>query len=257
MAAGIVGLGLVSAAGCSNPLGREYEYDEQLYLGVDGSAELVINASIPAFVALRNLPLNPDPAVEVDRDQVRQAFSDAGCGDVTVNRPWTRHGRRFVQVVLEQNHVGNFADCGPVSWSTYSFVHSTRDDGVDEVHYSQVVGPPTVGDPGTVNWTGDELVGFKVHAPGSILYHNVRRIEDGEPGEAGRGNILTWEQTLVDRRAGQQLHLELRMLAQSILTRTLALFVGSFVAAVLTLTGAIWYVLRRAKKRGPLGGRPS
>jgi hypothetical protein len=257
MAAGIVGLGSLAVAGCDNPLGVEYEYDEQLYLGVDGSAELVINASIPAFVALRNLPLNPDPSVPVDRDQVRQAFSDPGCGEVTVNRPWTRDGRRFVQVVLEQNHVGNFATCGPVSWSTYSFERSTGEGGIDEVHYSQVVGAPTAGDPGNVNWTGAELVGFKIHAPSSILYHNVRRLEDGEPGEPDRGNILTWEQTLTDRREGRQLHLDVRMLAQSILTRTLVLFVGSFAAAVVVLMMAVWYVLRRAKRRGPLGGRPT
>jgi hypothetical protein len=256
MAAGIVGLGSLAVAGCGNPLGVEYEYDEQLYLGVDGSAELVINASIPALVALRNLPLNPDPAVPVDRDQVRQAFSDPGCGEVTVNRPWTRNGRRFVQVVLEQNHVGHFANCGPVNWSTYSFVRSTGEGGVDEVHYSQVVGAPAAGDPGNVNWTGEELVGFKIHAPSSILYHNVRRLEDGEPGEADRGNILTWEQTLADRRAGRQLHLDVRMLGQSILTRTLVLFVGSFLAAVLVLMAAIWYVLRRARKRVAIGGRP-
>ncbi len=254
MAAGIVGLGSLAAAGCSNPLARQYEYEEQLYLGVDGSAELVIDSSIAALVALRNLPLDPDPSVPVDRERVRQAFSEAGCGDVTVNRPWTRRGRRFVQVVLEQNHVGNFASCGPVNWSTYSFVRSTGEGGVDQVHYSQVVGAPTAGDPGTVNWTGDELVGFKIHAPSSILYHNVRRLEDGQPGEADRGNILTWEQTLTDRREGRQIHMDVRMLAQSILTRTLVLFVGSFAAAVLVLMMAVWYVLRRAKKRGPLGG---
>jgi len=250
--AGIVGLGTVVAVGCTNPIGGpEYEYDEQLYLGVDGSAELVINSSIAALVALHNLPLDPSPDVEVDRERVAQAFSDAGCGEVTVNRPWTRNGRRFVQIVLEHNHVGHFATCGPVSWSTYSFVRSTGEDGVDQVHYSQVVGAPTIGDPGNVNWTGEELVGFKIHAPSSILYHNVRRLEDGEPGDAGRGNILTWEQTLADRRAGQELHLDVRMLAQSILTRTLFLFIGSFVAAVLVLMMAVWYVLRRAKKRGP------
>ena len=256
MLAGIVGLGTVVAAGCTNPLGgRQYEYDEELYLGVDGSAELVINSSIAALVALHNLPLDPSPQVEVDRERVAQAFSDAGCGEVTVNRPWTRNGRRFVQVVLEHSHVGHFANCGPVSWSTYSFVRSTGEGGVDQVHYSQVVGAPTSGDPGAVNWTGEELVGFKIHAPSSILYHNVRRLEDGEPGEADRGNILTWEQTLADRRAGQQLHLDVRMLAQSILTRTLVLFIGSFLAALLAIGTALWLVIRRAKKTQSRVGR--
>jgi hypothetical protein len=247
MLAGIVGLGTLAGAGCSNPLGRQYEYDEQLYLGVDGSAELVINASIPALVALRNLPLDPNPAAEVDRDRVRQAFAEPGCGEVTVNRPWTRSGRRFVQIVLEQNHVGNFANCSPVNWSTFSFVRTSGERG-DEIHYSQVVGPAAGGDPGPVNWDGSELVGFKIHAPGSILYHNVRRLEDDEPGSPDRGNILTWEQTLSDRRAGRELHLEFRMQAQSILTRTLFLFASAFVAVVFALTTTVWFVIRRARR---------
>jgi hypothetical protein len=245
----------VAAAGCANPLGRQYEYDEQLYLGVDGSAELVINASIAALVALRNLPLDPDPAVPVDRDRVRQAFSDPGCGEVTVNRPWTRSGRRFVQVVLEQDHVGGFAGCGPVSWSTYSFERSTGEDGIDHVHYSQVIGPPTSGDPGVVNWTGQELVGFKLHVPSRVLYHNVRRLEDGQPGAPDRGNILTWEQTLADRRAGRQIHLDVRMHGQSILNRALWLFAGAFTAALLLMAAVVWLFLRRARTGGPPGGR--
>ena len=42
-------------AGCSLPFGREYEYEEQLYLDVDGSATVIVNASMPALVALRGL----------------------------------------------------------------------------------------------------------------------------------------------------------------------------------------------------------
>ena len=248
MLAGVVGLGMLAAAGCTNPLARQYEYDEQLYLGVDGSAELVINASIPAFVALRGLALDPDPAVPVDRDRVRQAFADPGCGEVTVNRPWTRNGRRFVQVVLEQTDVRNFATCGPVSWSTFSFERVASDTGDDEVRYSQVVGPPTPGDPGAVNWTGGELVGFKLHLPSRILYHNVRRLEDGSPGQADRGNILTWEQTLTDRRAGRELHMDVRMHGQSILNRALWLFAGAFAAAVALILAIVWVVVGKARR---------
>ena len=248
MLACVVGLGLVAAAGCTNPLARQYEYDEQLYLGVDGSAELVINASIPAFVALRGLPLDPDPTVPVDRDRVRQLFSDPACGQVTVNRTWTRHGRRFVQVVLEQDDVQQFARCGPTAWSTYSFERVAAEEGGEEVQYSQVVGPPTAGDPGPVNWTGEELVGFKLHLPSRILYHNVRRLEDGAPGTADRGNILTFEQTLADRRAGRELHMEVRMLGQSILNRALWLFAGAFAAAIALLLAIVWGVIRKARR---------
>ena len=41
-AAAIVLAGLI-AGSCSNPLARQYEYEEQLYLNVDGSATIVVN----------------------------------------------------------------------------------------------------------------------------------------------------------------------------------------------------------------------
>jgi hypothetical protein len=239
-------------AGCSNPLGRQYEYEEQIYLGVDGSAELVVDSSIAALVALRNLPLDPDPAVPVDRDRVGQLFADAGCGEVTVNRPWTRHGRRFVQIRLEQDDVTKFAACGPVAWSSFVF-----EPGVDGdrrvIRFEQLVGPPTPGEPGPVNWDGSELVGFKLHLPSRILFHNVRRLEDGSAGSPDRGNILTWEQRLADRLAGQPVRMEVRMDGQSILNRTLWLFAGAFAAAVFLLCAAIVFVLRRARARGTYG----
>jgi hypothetical protein len=245
--AAIAGVAALAAA-CSNPLARQYEYSEQLYLDVDGSAELVIDSSIPAFVAFRNLPLDPSPDTPVDRDAVARAFSHPDCGRVTVNRPWRRHGRRFVQVVLRQDDVRRFAGCPPVAWSSYSF--ERREDGERaEIHYVQEVGPPDAGDPGPVNWTGEEVVGFKLHLPSRILYHNVRRLEDGLPGNAERGNILAWEQWLEDRRAGTPIRMEVRMDAQSILYRTLWLFAGAFAAAVLTLASATWFVLRRARRR--------
>ena len=241
-------LAAVFLAGCSNPLGRQYEYEEQIYLGVDGAAELVIDSSIAALVALRNLPLDPDPAVPVDREQVRQLFAEAGCGEVTVNRPWMRHGRRFVQIRLEQDDVRKFATCGPVSWSSFLFEPSV-DGGRPVVRFEQLLGPPTPGKPGAVNWDGNELVGFKLHLPSRILFHNVR-LEDGSTGSTDRGNILTWEQRLTHRLAGQPIRMEVRMDGQSILNRTLWLFAGAFAAAVLLLCAVIWFVLRRAKASG-------
>lgn len=245
---GIPVLSAALLAGCSNPLARQYEYSEQLYLGVEGEAELVIDSSIAAFVALRNLPLDASPSVPVDRDKVRAAFADPGCGEVTVNRPWSRYGRRFVQVVLEQDDVRKFATCGPVSWSSFAFERAGENEA-EEIAFTQVLGAPTPGDPGAVNWNGSEIVGFKLHLPSKILFHNVRRLEDGAPGTADRGNILTWEQHLADRRAGQPLRMEVRMHSQSILNRALWLFAGAFVTAIVLIVATVALVIRRAKAR--------
>ena len=49
-----------TAASCAGRIiGKKYEYEEDLYLSLDGSADLVVNASIPALAALRGLDLNP------------------------------------------------------------------------------------------------------------------------------------------------------------------------------------------------------
>jgi hypothetical protein len=231
-------------AACGNPLGRQYEYEEQLYLGVDGSATVVIDASIAALVALRALPLDPSMRTRVDRAAVRALFEEGGCGGVEVGQPWVRRGRRFVQVHVAAAHVDELERCKPLSWSSYEFTRSDQ-----QIEFVQEVGPPTPGDPGAINWNGSELVGFKLHAPSRVHYHNVRRLEDGMPGQPDRGNILTWEQRLADRRNALPLRMEVRMGAESILFRTLSLFAMAFVAAVTLIAGLIWITVRRARRK--------
>lgn len=245
------------ATGCSNPLGKQYEYEEQLYLSVDGGATLVIDSSIAALVALRNLPLDPSNRTPVDRDQVRRLFATAGCQEVRVGQPWTRHGRRFVQITVEATDIRQFESCGPVSWSTFSFTRG-QDGERQVINYRQVVGAPSSGDPGQVNWTGNELVGFKLHMPSRIIHHNVKRLEDGTNGAPERGNILSYEQWLRDRRTGQPMTMEVRIDSQSILYRTLWLFAGAFGAAVSLVLTLVWWTVRRARRKlGSPSPRPS
>jgi hypothetical protein len=135
-----------------------------------------------------------------------------------------------------------------LSWSTYRLGREG-----DQLAYEQTVGAPGAGDPGRVNWDGSELVGFKLHLPSRITFHNVKRLEDGSNGEAERGNILTWEQRLTDRIAGQPVVMLVRMDAESILARTLTLFFGAFGAAISLLALLIWLSIRRARRgRAPV-----
>jgi hypothetical protein len=85
--------------------------------------------------------------------------------------------------------------------------------------------------------------------PNRILYHNVRSMDREEPVDVERGNILTWEQSLKDRRAGKPIHIDVRMETESILRRTLTLFAGSFVAAIAALAGIVWLTVRRGRAR--------
>jgi hypothetical protein len=233
-------------AGCNRVLGREYEYEEDVTLDLDGSAVVNINASIASLVALRGLELDANPRSRFDDAyvaNVRRQAEAAGCDVERVSSSsWYRNNRRFLQIRLSVPDIRRAAQCGLLAWSTYAF-----DDNGTEISLRQTVGP-SAGKDVTTNWDGGELVAFKLHLPSKITYHNVRDLTTSETGGAERGNILTWEQRLADRRAGQPLVMEMRMERQSILRRTLMLFAAAFLAALIVMGGAIWWTLKRPRR---------
>jgi hypothetical protein len=231
----------VAMSGCGL-LGREYEYEEQVYLSANGSATVVIDSSVPALVALRGLAIDPAPSARIDREAIRGLLTAAGCQVARIPEPWRRHGRRFLQVRLTADDVRDLGRCGLTGWSTYSGVVPLADGSA---RYQQAIGASAGGDPGKVNWDGSEVVGFKLHLPSTILEHNAQILDPDGPREPERGNILTWEQRLTDRRAGRPIAIDVRMDQQSILVHTLALFLGAFVAALFTIGVVVWWVARR------------
>ena len=244
---------LASLACSSGPLGRQYEYEEQLYLDVDGSAVVTVASSIPALVALRGLPLNAAPEARTDRGEVRRLLEAQGCTVDNVGQGWRRRGRRFVQFRISTNDVRTLSTCGVLSWSTYTLALDAADN---LLKYRQQVGTPTARDPGTVNWDGSELVAFKLHLPSRVHHQNARRLEDNEPDSVQRGNIVTWEQRFEDRRAGKPLAFEVFMEPTSILFTTLWLFVGAFAAAMTMLALIVWWV-RKKGRAAPFGPTPA
>lgn len=238
----LIGL-LALPAGCTNPFGRQYEYEEQVFPAVDGSAEIIVNASVAALLALRGITIAPSGA-RPDRDATREVVAKAGCPVTSVGRPWTRSGRHFVQIRLASPQLASLSTCPLLSWSTYAL--EPFEGGL---RYRQHVGAPSGSAPAGVEWTGQELVAFRVYVPSRVRYHNVKKLADGTDGEMERGNIGSWEQTLADRRAGKPIDIEVRMDAESILRRTLWLFAGSLAAAVVTMAGIVFFVKRRGRKK--------
>jgi hypothetical protein len=233
------------ASACGGPIfGKAYEYEEDVYVSLDGSADLTINTSIAALVALRGIALNVDPSTRLDREQVRAAYTSPVSEVTRVSRPWTRQGRRFVQVRVHAPDLRKLSQAPPFAWSTYAL---NQDEKNGVYVYKQTVGASAL-HPGTlknVGWKGGELVAFRLHLPSKILYHNARTLETNEPSDIARGNILAWEQPLTDRLDGRPLTIEVRMDRQSILYRTLSLFVGAFAAAVALIAIIIWLAIRK------------
>ena len=226
-------LALFTSACGGGVLKKEYEYEEELYLSLDGTAQLNVNASVPALVALRGADLDVDPRARMDRDKVRAIFEGVG---VSVSTPTfsRRDGRRFVHVRIDVDDVQALSRVKAFSWSTYRFVRQG-----ESFEYTQVVGPAVSGNAPGVEWTGNELVAFRMHLPSKIDFHN------SPSREVQRGNILEWEQPLRARLNGEPLELEVRMQPETILYTTLMLFGGTIVAAAMTFGVVIWWVARR------------
>jgi hypothetical protein len=218
---------------------KAYEYEEEMYLSLDGTATLYVNSSVAALDNLRGATFDTNPEVIPDREQVRKFFesSNTHVERITFSR---RSNRRFIHVRLGVDAIQRLPEAPPFAWSAYSF---QQQDNL--FYFKQTVGAAAAREVGTVGWKGNELVAFRMHLPSKIAYHNAGA------GNPQRGNILAWEQPLSERRTGAPLVLDARMETQSILYRTLALFGTTFVIVAVLFVILLWWVVRRAKKKAP------
>jgi hypothetical protein len=235
---GLCALTVLVSACSGTALFRQYEYEEEVYLSLDGSATVYVNSSIPALNALRGTTFDPDPDARVDTAAVRAYYSTPATRVTRVSQS-RRSNRRFVHVRLDVDDVTRLGSAAPFAWSTYKFTH----DG-DLFKYLQVVGAASGKDPGNAGWNGGEIVAFRLHLPSKIRYHNTKR-------DVGRGNILVWEQSLAERLRGVPIELDARMERQSILYTTLWLFGITFIAVALAFGVVVVWIVRKGagKKR--------
>jgi hypothetical protein len=242
----LLGAAALAAVGCSSGgLFRQYEYEEDIFLALDGTATIYVNSSVAALDALRGAALDTRPAARLDRDAVRRFYATPvmHVRQITESR---RRGRRFVHVRVDVDDVRRLGAVAPFQWSRYEF---RRQD--DQYIYLQTLGAAARKDVGNVGWNGSENVAFRLHLPSKITYHTNNNGVDNYL----RGNILYWEQPLTARLDGVPLLIDARMQTQSILYRTLLLFGGTFLAVAATFAVVIALVLRGGKARVGKAGR--
>jgi hypothetical protein len=227
----------VSAAACSGArsIFRQYEYDEEVYLSLDGTATVYVNGSLAALNALRGTSFEATPTARVDTAAIR-AYYTSPTTRVTRVSDSRRSGRRFVHVRVDVDDVRRLGEVAPFAWSKYELWQ----DGKLFI-YRQTIGESAGKGAGTAGWNAREVVAFRLHLPSKIREHNT--------GREVRGNILEWEQPLVDRLRGVPLELDARMDTQSILYRTLWLFGATFVAVAVAFAVVIWWVMTRGAAR--------
>jgi len=230
----VAALGVSACSG--GGLVKHYEYDEDIYLAIDGSATIYLNASVPALVNLRGLDLDLRPTANVDRAKIRSLYTTEATRVTRVSR-WRRFGRQFVQIRMSVDDVTKLGSVAPFDWATYQL--DRRDDLVVYRQQLNAAAGKSVGD---VGWKGGELIAVRLHLPSRIRYHNAGA------GNLRRGNILVWEQALSDRQAGKPLEIEARIEKTSILYSTLVLFAVSGLLALLVLAAIIWWVVRKGTR---------
>jgi hypothetical protein len=215
---------------------QRYEYEEDVFLSLDGTATVYVNASLAALNTLRGTSFETAASAFVDREKVQAFYSVPGARGVAVTSS-RRSGRRFVHVRVDVDDIGKLGQAAPFAWSNYEFGR----DG-ERYDFHQAIGASADDPAGDVGWSGREMVAFRWHLPSKILDHNALSTN------FRRGNILVWEQSLADRRRGVPLALEARMQTQSILNRTLWLFGATFAAVAILFGLVIGFVLRHGSR---------
>jgi hypothetical protein len=228
----------VSTACSSGGLGlfRQYEYEEEMYLSLDGTATVYVNASVAALDALRGATFDTRPTAPLDREKVREFYTTPVTHVATTPTLSRRNGRRFVHLRIDVADIRTLGKAAPFAWSTYEL----NREG-DLYVFRQKVGRAAGRNVGDVGWNGKEIVAFRLHLPSEIVYHNA-----GE-GNQKRGNIVAWEQPLAERLRSQPLAFDARMKTQSILYRTLQLFGATVGLVAVMFAAVIWWILRRGR----------
>ena len=242
LAFALVLIAVLASIACGNVIARKYEYEEEVYLALDGSATVYVNASVPALVSLRGVKLPVDANARLDRQTVRDFYqsSVAQVASVTTSR---REGRRYVHLRLNVSDIRKLGESPIFGWSRYLYR-----DYEGQYEYSQTMQGAAGQSVGNVGWDGSELIAVRLHLPSKVTFHNSpsRKVE--------RGNIIVWEQALTERQKSAPLEVVARMETQSILFRTLALFGAMGVLVVLTFIAAIWFV--KTRQPGTGSGQP-
>lgn len=236
---------IVAGAGCGrvgSDLFKQYEYEEEIYLSLDGSATVYVNSSVAALNALRGTTFDTRADAVLDKGQIGAFFNGDGVAVTRITFS-SRNDRNYIHVRLDVDDVRKLGSTKPFGWSTYSF---TQDNNL--MLYRQRVGKAAGGTAG-LTWHGDEIVAFRIHIPSKVPYHNAGA------DNLKRGNILVWEQPLAARLQGDALDLDARMETQSILYRTLALFGITIVLVAMLFAGILWWVVRVKGRKALADGR--
>ncbi|MGH9319219.1 MAG: hypothetical protein ACRD3V_04935 [Vicinamibacteria bacterium] len=208
-------------AGCTT-----YEYEEEVFLEVDGSGSIRMSGSQAAVQAVHDV--EPSGAL----------LEGAGVEVLSV-RETEREGRTFLHV---QGRFASFRDLcrAPAFRGRRCLLEKSEDELRLEL---EVPSPPFEALDGV---DSQGVLALRYHFPSTIRFHN-------SPGGIERGNILSWRRPIREHFGGKPLSIEALFDRRTILEaslRILALAIGVVVASVAT---ALWVMVRKGRREPRLG----
>ena len=225
---------VAAACGRRRRLFRQYQYEEEVYLSLDGTATVYVHASLAALNALRGTSFATAPNAPLDREAVRAFFTTPVTrviGQVNASR---RSNRRFIHVQLDVDEFGGSArrrrSRGRPTTSNATAIWYV---------YRQTIGPA----PARMSATSD---GTARRWWRSGCTCRARFDITTPAGTSAAATSSSGNRRWTKRLRGAPLVLDARMDPESILFRTLWLFGWTFVAVAITFGFVIWLIVRRA-----------
>ena len=213
------------------PVCTSYEYEEEVFLEVDGSGRLRVSGSSEILQALHG-PNGPNGTTT---SSMTSRFEGRGF-ELDSVRETEREGRKFVHVQ------GRFADwnelCAHPAFADRECRLDVTDD--DELELTLSLPRPEGDIPEAI--PPDATLALRFHFPSTVLYHNSR-------GDIERGNIIGWERTASEHFDATNLVVEARFERRSVLSTTVVIL-GTAVAVVLfSVALALFLMVRKGRRQ--------
>ena len=206
-----------------------YEYEEEVFLDVDGSGRLRVSGSSEILEVLHDLSEGGNTSSMASR------FEGPGF-ELDSVRETERDGRRFIHVQ------GRFTDwnelCAHPAFAERECGLDVTDD--DELELTLTLPKPKGSAPEGA--PPDATLALRFHFPSAVHYHNAH-------GDIERGNIIGWERTVSEHFDADALVVEARFERRSVLATT-AIILGTAVAFVLFSAAlALFMIVRKGRRQ--------
>ncbi|HEY7820897.1 MAG TPA: hypothetical protein VIG29_21915 [Vicinamibacteria bacterium] len=230
MKAATILLALFAAFGCTT-----YEYEEEVFLEVDGSGEIRMSGSAAAIQALH----------QVEYAGLKGLFAGNGV-EIVSTRETERDRRKFVHVEARFEKWEEL--CGTPAFRGRACRFDEEEEGV-----ALALSLPSPREAAPEELDREAVLALRYHFPSTIRFHN-------SPGGVERGNILAWKRTLREHFAGRPLDVEVRFDRRTILQATVSVVGFSLALVAAALGTSILLMVRKGRRQlraGVNGGYPS